>query len=136
MMKKIGKKIISILCVLASVTSSKTSANEPDKIEPKNQNIVNISRNNKKNLILLKTFGIIAGSFVGLAGAIALSAYLYFKIEDKKFKNTDAGKRYEKYKRECEKIDNNPDILKKEKEMAKQRLWKKYFLDDLKAQEI
>lgn len=128
MMKKIGKKIISILCVLASVTSSKTSANEPDKIEPKNQNIVNISGNNKKNLILLKTFGIIAGSFVGLAGAIALSAYLYFKIEDKKFKNTDAGKRHEKFQKECKEIDEANDIPEKEKEMAKQRLWAEYYI--------
>ena len=42
-MKKIGKKIISILCVLASATSSKTSANEPNKIEnPYSQNEIKV----------------------------------------------------------------------------------------------
>ncbi len=95
------------------------------KNEIKSSNVVNITQ---KQVSLLKIFGIMAGSFVGLAGAIALSAYLYFKIEDKKFKNTDAGKRYEKYKRECEKIDNDPDISKKEKKMEKQRLWAEYYI--------
>ena len=128
MMKKIGKKIISILCVLASVTSSKTSANEPDKIEPKNQNIVNISGNNKKNLILLKTFGIMAGSFVGISALVGVAMLVSFKIEDKKFKNTDAGKRHEKFQKECKEIDEANDIPEKEKEMAKQRLWAKFHL--------
>ena len=69
-----------------------------------------------------------ATAFVGLAGLVALSTYIYFKTEDKNFKNTDAGKRSEKYNKECEKIDKVDGIKKKEKEMAKQRLWAKYML--------
>ena len=126
-MKKIGKKIIIILCVLASVTSSKTSANESYKIESKN--IVNVNGNNKKTLSPLKVYGTMATAFVGLAGLVALSTYIYFKTEDKNFKNTDAGKIYEEYKKECEEIDKVDGITKKEKEMAKQRLWAKYMLD-------
>ena len=114
--------------MLASVTSSKTSANEPNKIEPKNQNIVNVNKNNKKTLSPLKVYGTMAAAFVGLAGAIALSAYLYFKIEDENFKNTDAGKRHEKFQKECKEIDEANDIPEKEKEMAKQRLWAKFHL--------
>ena len=94
------------------------------KNEIKSSNVVNITQ---KQVSLLKIFGIMAGSFVGLAGAVALSAYLYFKIEDKKFKNTDAGKKSESYKEKCEKIDNL-DISKKEKKMEKQRLWAEYYI--------
>lgn len=122
-MKKIGKKIISILCVLASVTSSKTSANEPDKIEPKNQNIVNVNKNNKKTLSPLKVYGTMAAAFVGLAGLVALSTYIYFKIDEKNFKNTDVGKRHEKLQEEYKKIDELVGFSKKEKEALKQRAW-------------
>ena len=127
-MKKIGKKIISIICVLASVTSSKTSANEPNKIEPKNQNIVNVNKNNKKTLSPLKVYGTMAAAFVGLAGLVALSMYIYFKIEDKNFKNTDAGKKYEEYKKRCKEIDEADGISEKDKEMAKKKQWGKYYL--------
>lgn len=127
-MKKIGKKIISIICVLASVTSSKTSANEPNKIEPKNQNIVNVNKNNKKTLSPLKVYGTMAAAFVGLAGLVALSMYIYFKIEDKNFKNTGAGKKHEKFQKECKEIDEADGISEKDKEMAKKKQWGKYYL--------
>ena len=131
MMKKIGKKIISILCVLASVTSSKTSANEPNKIEPKNQNIVNVNVNNNKTLSPLKVYGTMAAAFVGLAGLVALSTYIYFKMEDKNFKNTDTGKKNKEYKKKCKEIDEAEGISKKEKVALKQRAWLEHHFQEI-----
>ena len=131
-MKKIGKKIISILCVLVPVTSSKTSANESNKIEPKNQNIVNVNKNNKKTLNPLKVFGTMAAAFVGLAVLVALSTYIYFKIDEKNFKNTDVSKKHEEYKRKCKEIDEADDILEKEKEALKQKVWFEYYVERIK----
>ena len=70
-----------------------------------------------------------AGSFVGLSALISAATLVGLKISDEKFKNSDAGKRSEEFKKECEKIDKDNEIS--EKEMVKQRLWKKYYVDNL-----
>ena len=127
--KKFMAVMFGALC-FGRVTQAVTTG----KIEP--MNVINTSKNvkdsvinkniNKKALSPLKVYGTMIGSFLVLAALVTVGTIVGLKISDKNFEKTDAGKKYDEYKKECEEVDNS-DIPKKEKEMAKQRLWAKYY---------
>lgn len=122
MIRKKKKFIVAILGAI--FFGGVNNADTTNKI--KSTNVVNVTR---KPPSPLKIFGIMAGSFVGLSALISAATLVGLKISDEKFKNSDAGKRSEEFKKECEKIDKDNEIS--EKEMVKQRLWKKHYVDNL-----